>query len=289
MSSSLSFSAVLMPVEAVGPLAPRPLALCAARASFSRLCRAVSDKSPLLIFQNEKGGRSKAIDEAGIKGRFPNVFEVHRGDLNEKNSADSLRRAIEYQVQRLRHVGEAVPKMWVAIRTDIENLAQHKPYISQDDYFELYGKHLEPDRQKALYLSRYLHDLGVFLHFQDDRRLRRTVIIQNPWATEAVIRMLDDEQVKGNQGRFTIEDCGRLWSSSAYADMHDELLALMEKFELCYKLPESQPETWLVPQLLCPSLPDYVSSWPLPSDLVLSYRYEFLPRGLVSRLMVRLH
>jgi hypothetical protein len=34
---------------------------------------AFGGKSPVLIFQNEKGGRSKKIDEAGIKGRFPNV------------------------------------------------------------------------------------------------------------------------------------------------------------------------------------------------------------------------
>ncbi len=33
----------------------------------------LSERSPLLIFQNEKGGRSKPIDEAGIKGRFSNV------------------------------------------------------------------------------------------------------------------------------------------------------------------------------------------------------------------------
>jgi hypothetical protein len=65
------------------------------------------------------------------------------------------------------------------------------------------------------------------------------------------------------------------------------LLALMEKFELCYQLPDTT--TWLVPQLLCPSTPDYVAGWPSASDLVLTYRYEFLPRGLVSRLMVRKH
>jgi Leucine-rich repeat (LRR) protein len=39
----------------------------------------LSEHSPLLIFQNEKGGRSKAIDTAGIKGRFPSVKEVYRG------------------------------------------------------------------------------------------------------------------------------------------------------------------------------------------------------------------
>jgi len=34
----------------------------------------LSEHSPVLIFQNEKGGRSKAIDMAGIKGRYDNVY-----------------------------------------------------------------------------------------------------------------------------------------------------------------------------------------------------------------------
>jgi hypothetical protein len=99
-------------------------------------------------------------------------------------------------------------------------------------------------------LSQYLHDLAVFLHFQDDPLLWRTVILQNQWATEAVFRILDDEAVKKRLGRFSREDCRRLWKDSAYARMHLELLALMQKFELCYELPYSEPKTWLAPQLL---------------------------------------
>ncbi len=61
---------------------------------------------------------------------------------------------------------------------------------------------------------------------------RRTVILQNEWATEAVFRILDDETVKKRLGRFNHEDCSRLWKGSVYAGMHPELLALMQKFEL---------------------------------------------------------
>ena len=99
---------------------------------------------------------------------------------------------------------------------------------------------MEFDRSKALHLSRYLHDLGVFLHFQDDPLLARTVILQNQWATEAVFRILDDETVKAQFGRFNSADCERLWRDSVYADMHPELLALMQRFELCYELSGQQ-------------------------------------------------
>jgi internalin A len=138
-------------------------------------------------------------------------------------------------------------------------------------------------------LSRYLHDLGVFLHFQDDPILARTVILQNEWATEAVFRILDDETVKSRFGRFNKEDCERLWQDSVYAGMHPELLALMQNFELCYELRDSKPQTWLAPHLLPPAKPKALAEWAETEDLVLRYHYDFLPKGMISRLTVRLH
>lgn len=261
-------------------------------ASFKYWLEAVdllSDNSPVLIFQNEKGGRSKNIDLAGIKGKFDNVKHCCGGNLEHANAADALRREIETCVLNLPHIGEELPKQWLVIRAAIEQQAQQHATISKKDYFALYKKHLPFDHDKALHLSHYLHDLGVFLHYQDDDLLSRTVILQNQWATEAVFKILDDETVKAKLGRFTTADCQRLWQDSDYVDMHPELLALMEKFELCYLLQDSNPKKWLAPQLLPPSKPTELNDWAKAGDLVLRYRYEFLPKGMINRLMVRKH
>jgi hypothetical protein len=155
--------------------------------------------------------------------------------------------------------------------------------------FALYSQHLPFDRSKALFLSRYFHDLGVCLHFQDDPLLTRTMILQNTWATQAVYRLLDDELVKGKLGHFGRGDCERLWADASYANMHPELLALMLRFELCYLLPHSNPASWFAPQLLAANKPEPLQNWGRPGDLVLRYRYPFLPNGMLARLMVRQH
>ena len=247
--------------------------------------------SPTLIFQNEKGGRSKAIEIGGIKSRYDNVKEVYAGDLAEPDAADKVRAGIEFYAGSLPHIGEEVPARWIKVREDIERLAEKQPYVGVEKYFEIYGRHIEFDETKALLLSRYLHDLGVFLHFQDDLLLRDTIILQNQWATEAVFRVLDDETIKNKKepGRFNLEDCARLWKDSVYARMHPQLLALMQKFELCYEMRDSRPTTWLVPQLLPPERPTELAVWGKPEDLVLRYKYDFLPKGMISRLTVRLH
>ena len=160
--------------------------------------------SPVLIFQNEKGGRSKAIDIGGIRGRYDNVKELYAGDLAKSDAAARLRDGIEFFAGTLSHIGEELPAAWVKIRGDVEARAEETPYIPREEYFQIYKRHLDFDRTKALHLSRYLHDLGVILHFQDDALLAHTVILQNQWATEAVFRILDDEVVKAQRGRFTV-------------------------------------------------------------------------------------
>ncbi len=253
----------------------------------------LSDHSPLLIFQNEKGGRSKSIDMRGIQGMFSNVKELFKGDLlaEPRQSVEKIRRNILYRIQELPHVGESLPKKWIEIRSHIEKLADEHPYISKGEYLKIYKDYMKEDFEveKALLLSRYFHDLGVFLHFQEDDLLDRTVILQNTWATEAVFKILDDEKVKERYGRFTNKDCKRVWGDSIYVDKHPELRSLMEKFELCYQLPDSKPRTWLAPQMLSPEKPIELVGWEKPGDLILRYKYDFLPKGLISRLMVRNH
>ena len=245
--------------------------------------------SPTIIFQNEKSSRSKVIDFRGISQRYDNVKQLYAGNLDDPHAADRLRDAIEFFAAQLDHIGEELPASWIKVRAEIEQLAARHPYVPVEEYFRVCEKYLEDDETRALHLSRYLHDLGVFLHFQDDPLLKRTVILQNEWATAAVFRILDDEIVKKKLGRFSDEDGARLWKGSGYERMHSELLALMRNFELCYELRDASPPTRLAPQLLPPAKPEELASWARPGDLIVRYKYDFLPKGIISRLTVRQH
>lgn len=176
--------------------------------------------------------------------------------------------AIELAASHLSHIGEELPARWLDVRADIEARSRDAAHISRQEYYVIYARHLEWDRTKALHLSRYLHELGAFLHFQNDPLLERTIILQNTWATDAVYRVLDDEIIKHRKGRFGRSDCERLWHDRAYVEMHAELLALMQRFELCYELPDTAPSTWLAPQLLASEKPDALRSWQQGDDLV---------------------
>ncbi|MEM9849746.1 MAG: COR domain-containing protein, partial [Bacteroidota bacterium] len=222
-----------------------------------------------------------------MQGRFGNVKGSWATNILTCRGLEQVRAEIEHQVQQLPLVGQMLPKQWVEIRRELEALAKEKNHISEAEYLEVCAKNKIPEADRAKWLSSYLHDLGAFLHFQEDRILRDLFILKNAWATDAVYKVLDNENVKSRFGRFTFEDLDEIWKARIYRNKHLQLLALMQKFELCYELSDQKERTWLAPQLLQVQAPDY--DWDDSNNLVLRYRYGFMPKGLLSRFFVRMN
>jgi len=243
----------------------------------------LSDGSPLLIVQNQKLDRRRDINLGSLRARFPNLKNAHQVNLATNAGLDALSTAIRQELEHLSHIGVPLPKTWRLVRETLEKDSRN--YIGVEDYLTICQQHGFKRREDKLQLSGYLHDLGICLHFQDDPVLKQTVILKPKWGTDAVYRVLDDHTVTDNRGRFGPEDLTRIWSEDDYAPMRDELLRLMMKFQLCYQLPEG--EAYIAPQLLSPTQPSY--AWDGDANLILRYEYDFMPKGLITRLIVGLH
>lgn len=110
------------------------------------------------------------------------------------------------------------------------------------------------------------------------------MILKPSWGTDAVYRVLDDSEIIAARGRFTQEEVRRIWSEQKYSGMHDELLRLMMRFQLCYPLDD---QAYIAPQLLSSEQPLY--PWEPGGGLVVRYEYEFLPKGILTRFIVAMH
>jgi hypothetical protein len=244
-----------------------------------------SDNSPVLIIKNEKQDRIRQIPESQLRERFSNIEDMLATNLATNRGLSDIRDRIAYCMRHLPHVGDILPKKWVAVRKKLEE--DPRSYISIDEYLQVCEENGFANREDQLQLSAYLHDLGVFLHFQDDPLLKRTVILQPEWGTSAVYAVLDNEEVKKNHGEFDRSHLRAIWSDEQYVDMHDELLGLMMRFELCYEIP-GESGRYIAPQLLDKSRPEY--EWDPTDNLLVRYTYEsFMPKGVVSRFMVAMH
>jgi internalin A len=244
----------------------------------------LSDNSPLLIVNNEKQDRHREINERQLKGQFDGLKEVLVTNLATNRGLEQVREAVKYHIKTLPHIGSPLPKTWVRVREQLEG--DLRDYISLDEYLAVCKENGFTATKDALQLSGYLHDIGVFLHFQDEPLLRKTVILKPKWGTDAVYQVLDNKTVIRNLGRFTRLDLAKIWVEPQYENMHDELLQLMMKFRLCYEIP-TQRGTYIAPQLLTENQPEY--EWEGKENLLLRYNYEFMPKGILTQFIVVMH
>lgn len=115
--------------------------------------------------------------------------------------------------------------------------------------------------------------------------MKKTIILKPEWGTAAVYKVLDNKTVIRNLGRFSRDNLETIWHEPQYVTMRDELLQLMINFKLCYQIPGTGD--YLAPQLLSANQPDY--GWPESNNLILRYTYDFMPKGILTQLIVAMH
>ncbi len=241
----------------------------------------LSDNSPLLIIKNEKQDRKREINQRALQGQFTNIKEILATNLATNRGLEEIRTEIQHYISKLPHIGNGLPKTWKKVREALE--LDSRNYISLEEYLLICEENGFKKRKDKLQLIGYLHDLGVCLHFQDDPLLNKTVILKPEWGTAAVYKALDNPKVYDNFGKFTKDDLTNIWHEEKYVNMHDELLQLMIKFKLCYKIPCTS-QTYIAPQLLTEAQPEY--DWDENNNLILRYTYEFMPKGIITQFIV---
>lgn len=253
------------------------------------IIKLLGDQSPIIMVLNKSDQPNKEIPFKEFQESFSNLLKYYKVSLKDEFREEFLtfKKEIVELTSHLPHIGTALPKVWVDIRIELEKLKQNGTnYISQSKYLEICKMHYR-DQDGALFLSEYFHDLGVILHFQKDIDLKDTVFLNHEWITKGVYKILDDKKVIDNKGRFTTEDIYRIWNEEDYREKMPQLLCLMrnKKFDLCFELKNGD---FLVPRLL--AVDEIELEWkPNNNSTRFELRYKFMPKGILSRLIVKMH
>lgn len=255
----------------------------------------LSNKSPIILVQNKCDLPSIEIPVREYQENFPNIINFLKISCknNYKDTITNLKNAILDVLNDKTltpDVGALLPKSWINIRNELEVLKdQRKNYISREEYLLICEKYNLPEK-RALWLSDYFHRLGVFLHFQDFIYLEDTIFLNHEWVTAGVYNVLDNQKIIDNHGKFNDEDLKKIWAKAKYKEKRHELLLLMIKFDLCYEIGKGK---YLAPQLLSADVPvdlgEFTNLEELNEPLFYEYRYKFIPKGILSRLIVKLN
>ena len=78
-----------------------------------------------------------------------------------------MQKRIGQLAEDLPHVHQSIPKSWANVRRALEGL-RRRNVIPLTEYLELCARpeHGGMDRERAMFCSAYLHDIGACLHYQ---------------------------------------------------------------------------------------------------------------------------
>ncbi|MBC5833654.1 GTP-binding protein [Flavobacterium sp. F372] len=240
--------------------------------------RLLSNNSPIIIVLNKIDERIINIDEKSLKTKFKNIVSFHQVSASTGQNIDLLTAKIGTEINSLPLIGDKLPKVWLEIRTILESLKSN--YISADEYLNICNQH-GLSNKRALFLSQYFHDLGVFLHFQEDNLLRNILFLKPEWATNAVYKILDSKDVISRNGEFDPNMLDSILDDFE-RDKRPYIVTLMKKFELCF---EVEQNVYLIPELLKPEKLEF--DWDYKDNLRFEYHYDFMPAGIMARFIVR--
>lgn len=250
--------------------------------------------SPIIIAVNkcdETVTRINRIDLKEYQQKYPMIKVILDISCKDNINIQRLRDLIKKEASNLPITKERWLKSWHEIRIQLEQEAKEKPYISLEQYIDICKKYLV-EREEALSLSKYLHDLGIILHYQDDRFLKNIVILYPEWATNALYKILDNQEavLQGRNGVLFLDDLPKIWADKNIypEDKYIFLLKIMEKFDLCYSINDF---TFLVAELLEQTSVDCPKDWNFDNSncICINYKYEFMPAGIMTRFIVKIH
>ena len=246
--------------------------------------------SPMLMLQNEHTGHAKKMDFGVLQKNYPFLEEFKKVNLKSKDGLDEVKYMLKKYIEKIPSVGTVMPKKWMRVRENIQKLQKDNSVMQIADFRKICKKHGIKENKAQNTLSKFFHQLGIYLHFQDKKEssLATLIILNREWATKASYKVFDSEILKeeNSKGRFGVNDLESFWPEQEFMDYHSQLLDLMKEFEICFELKNTKQ--YLVPRMMA-KMPDDDFCKKEEHPLHFYYEYTFMPEGLLNRLSVRMH
>jgi internalin A len=248
--------------------------------------RSFGGDSRVVIVLNKAVQHPFDVNRGLLLEKYPLIAGFRETDCENASGVQELKEIVLRQTETLEHRKVTFPADWFSIKERLAGMTES--FITWDQYQDICRSLGEQDSEAQRQLAGFLHILGIALNYSDDPRLRDTHVLNPRWVTEGIYSLLRAGQKKSRMEGLTRADVASVLDKTRYPiSRHAFLLHLMEKFQLCFRLPGGE-ERYLVPELLGENQPDLGARLTAPG-LGFRYQYEVLPEGLLPRFIVQTH
>jgi internalin A len=251
-----------------------------------QLIRSFGGDSRVIIALNKAIQHPFDVNRGLLLEKYPMIAGFVSTDCEDASGIQELKGLILRKTNTLEHRKVGFPADWFEIKERLAGMKEN--FVTWDQYQEICRELGEQDPEEQRQLASFLHILGIALNYRDDPRLQETHVLNPRWVTEGIYSLLRVGQKQWRDGVLTKTELAAVLDEQRYPkSRHSFLLHLMEKFQLCFRLPGKE-ERYLVPELLGENQPDLRELLVAPG-LGFRYQYEILPEGLLPRFIVQTH
>ncbi len=219
--------------------------------------------------------------------KYKNIKGFFRVSCATGEGIENFSKKLIEELAKVELIHTTWPGIWFNVKTQLEKMTVD--FINYDDYKTLCKEQKIITKISQDTLVDFLNDLGVVLHFKDFK-LQETHVIKPEWVTSAVYKIINSKEIAQSKGLLKLnrlEDILKQEKDTDYyypRDKHRYIIDLMQKFELCYEI---DSETILIPDLLEVREPSF--DFDYTAALKFLVQYDFLPRSIMPRFMVKMH
>ena len=229
------------------------------------------------------------VNRRFLQDKYPNIKGFYRVSCASGEGITDFKNALARELAAVELMRTTWAQNWFKVKSRLEQMTEN--FISYQQYQEICTAENIHDESAQETLVDFLNDLGVILRFKDFQ-LEDTHVLEPRWITNAVYKIINSPILSAGHG---VLETGRLKEilkptpgedkSFHYpADKYPYILQLMKKFELCYAIDENR---MLVPDLLSAEEP--ALAFEKTNALAFRFHYNFLPRSIMPRFIVKRH
>ena len=244
--------------------------------------------SPILVVLNKiDENPSFELNRKFLQEKYKGIKGFYRVSCAEGQGIKDFTGVLSKAVANVELIETMWPKTWFTVKTQLEAMTEN--FISIDEYKEMCTKEKITEKTDQDTLVDFLNDLGVILHFKDFELLD-THVLEPKWVTNAVYRIINSDKLAACNGVLKLDLLDVILKKEAEDDYYYPtgkyryIIDLMKKFELCYEIDK---ETVLLPDLLEVQEPEFNFDYDAALKFVIDY--DFLPRSVMPRFIVKMH
>jgi GTPase SAR1 family protein len=254
--------------------------------------------SPVLIVINKTDqNHAFDVDRKSLLRKYKNIKGFYRISCQSGEGIAAFEKALKKEIPGVELLRTEVAESWLQVKEKLEKVTSEHNYISDGTFIDICREQGITEESVRETLIEFLNELGIVLHFK--RLTLNDFHVLNPcWVTEAVYKIINSPYLAQNNGILAEKKLGFVLNEETAKNEPLDLslnipyqgreqgyiLSLMQEFELCYTYGRGKI---LIPDLL----PHYEPAFKPPDKKPLEFliRYDFLPKSIMPRFIVKSH